>query len=149
MEDDFAERVTRRFLGLCESPRTRGVVLRFVRMTLEGGTGSKVLYRYLNKMLFKPLAGPAGLHVSTVRLQLVSSTLAGVAMMRYQVRLEPLASMSVDELVPVLAPAIRGCLAAEPTGQVPAWDSELAPYPRTEWATLDARRQFKLTGRPL
>lgn len=147
VEEDFAERVTRRFFQLCENPRTRRPILRFVSMTLVGGKQSRLLYGYLNKVLFGPLTGPAGLHVSTVRLQLASTTLAGFAVVRYKVKLEPLASMPVEELVRTVVPAVRGCLMAEPTGEIPAWDAGVSPYPRTEWATLDARRQFKLTGR--
>jgi hypothetical protein len=147
VQDDFAERITRRFLKLCENPRTQRVVIGFVQSTLEGEVRSQRLYKYLNRMVFAPLAGPAGMHVSTVRFQLVASTLAGLAMMRYVVKLEPLASMTVDELVPVLAPAVRGALQAEPVGELPAWDDETAPYPLAERHTLDAHRSWKLTGR--
>jgi len=147
-DEDLAERVTRRFFSLCENPRSRRAVLRFVRMSLSGGRSSRIFYSWLNRMVFRPLAGPAGMHVPAVRVQLVGSTLAGLAITRYVVRLEPIASMSLDELVPVVGPPLRGAVIAAPRGAIPAWDVAQAAYPRREWHELDARRHHKLTGRP-
>jgi hypothetical protein len=144
--EDFAERVVRRFLHVCENPRTRDAMLRFVRGSLSGGWTSRFFYRNLNRMVLRPLAGPAGLHASTLRLQLVTAQLAGLAMMRYVVKLEPLASMSVDELVVVFAPSVRGALHAQPAGPAYAWAEERS-YPAVDWAGADLRRQVRMTGR--
>lgn len=146
-DEDFAERIIRRFLHVCENPKTRDAMLRFVRGSLGGGWSSRFFYRNLNRMVLRPLAGPAGFHASTLRLQLVTAQLAGLAMMRYVVKLEPLASMSVDELVVVFAPSIRGALNARPTSPAYAW-AEDRPYPSIDWSRPDPRRQFKMTGRP-
>lgn len=145
--DDFAEKVTRRFFGFCENQRTQAAVIATIRSAMEGEGRSQKVFRRLNRLVFVPLAGPAGLHVSTVRLQLALGTLSAAAMMRYQMKLEPLASMDLEDLVQALTPAVRGALQAEPVGEIEAWDDEAAPYPRSEPHRLDARRQWKLTGR--
>ena len=129
--DDFAESVTRRFLGFCENQRTQAAVIATIRSAMEGEGRSQKVFRRLNRLVFVPLAGPAGLHVSTTRIQLVLGTLSAAAMMRYVMKLEPLASMELEDLVQTITPAGRGALQAEPSGEVEAWD----------------RRQWKLTGR--
>jgi hypothetical protein len=145
--DDFAESVTRRFLGFCENQRTQAAVIATIRLAMDGEAGSQKIFRRLNRLVFLPLAGPAGLHVSTTRIQLALGTLSAAAMMRYVMKLEPLASMELEDLVRTLTPAVRGALQAEPSGEIDAWDAEVAPYPRAEPHRLDARRQWKLTGR--
>lgn len=144
---DFAESVTRRFLGFCENQRTQAAVIATIRSAMDGEERSQKVFRRLNRLVFLPLAGPAGLHVSTVRVQLVLGTLSAAAMMRYVMKLEPLASMDFEDVVTALTPAVRGALESEPVGEVPAWDAEVAPYPRAEPHRLDARRSWKLTGR--
>jgi hypothetical protein len=145
--DDFAESVTRRFLGFCENQRTQAAVIATIRSAMEGEGRSQKVFRRLNRLVFVPLAGPAGLHVPTVRLQLALGTLSAAAMMRYVMKLEPLASMELEDLVQTLTPAVRGALQAEPVGEIEAWDADAAPYPRAEPHRIDARRQWKLTGR--
>jgi hypothetical protein len=49
----------------------------------------------------------------TVRSGLVSSQLMGLAMMRYIWKIEPLASMSDDELVAAIAPNLRHYIEGE------------------------------------
>ena len=145
--DDFAESVTRRFLGFCENQRTQAAVIATIRSAMDGGGRSEKVFRRLNRLVFLPLAGPAGMHVSTVRIQLALGTLSAAAIMRYSMKLEPLASMEVEDVVKALTPAVRGALQAEPVGEIEAWDESAAPYPRAEPHRLDARRSWKLTGR--
>lgn len=145
--DDFAELVTRRFFGFCENQRTRAAVIATIRSAMEGEGRSQKVFRRLNRLVFVPLAGPAGLHVSTVRIQLVLGTLSATAMMRYVMKLEPLASMELEDLIAATLPAVRGALQSEPVGEIEAWDAEAAPYPRAEPHRLDARRSWKATGR--
>ncbi len=145
--DDFAESVTRRFFGFCENPRTQAAVIATIRSAMEGEGRSRKVFRRLNRLVFLPLAGPAGLHVSTVRIQLALGSLSATAMMRYVMKLEPLASMDFEALVQATTPAVRGALQSEPVGEIEAWDADVAPYPRAEPHELDARRNWKLTGR--
>lgn len=109
---DFAVRLVARFLSLCESPRTRNRMVRLV----EGSTGSaragRVLYRMINRTVVNPVARATGVHASATRLELVASQLIGLAMLRYVLEVEPVASAPREEVVRLAAPGIRAVLQA-------------------------------------
>lgn len=107
---DFSERLVRRFLTLCENPRTRAGMLRLIRGSVGSARSGRAFYRVVNASVLNPVAHASGVKASAMRMELVSGQLVGLAMLRYVVCLEPVASASVDELVRVYAPAIRALL---------------------------------------
>lgn len=107
---DFAERLVRSFLGLCENPRTRQGMLRMVRASVSSARSGQAFYRMLNRTVVNPAARATGVHASALRIELVSGQLVGLAMMRYVLQLEPIASAPVDEVVRQFVPAIRATL---------------------------------------
>ena len=108
--DDFAVRLLRRFLWLCESPRTRAAMLRMVRGSVGSARAGRTLYRVLNRVAVNPVARATGVQSSTLRLELVASQLIGLAMLRYVLEVEPMASATVDDVVALTAPSIRAAL---------------------------------------
>ena len=113
--EDFAIRLLRRFLLLCEHPRTRARMLGMVRNSTRFGPGAPKLYSWINKAVLHPRFMPISERraMSTMKAELVASQLIGLAMTRYVLRLEPLASASVDEVVRLAAPSIRAALQGE------------------------------------
>lgn len=109
---DFAERLVRRFLNLCESPRTRKHTLGLVKGSMANAKLGRRVYTLINKTVVNPLARKAGVEASAMRLELVCSQLVGLAMMRYVLEVEPIASSSIDELVRRTTPSIRAALTA-------------------------------------
>lgn len=109
-EADFAVRLLRNFLGLCENPRTRQHMLRMVRASVASARAGQAFYRVLNRSVVNPAARATGIHASALRIELVSSQLIGLAMMRYVLQLEPVASTPAEEIVRQFAPAIRATL---------------------------------------
>jgi hypothetical protein len=75
------------------------------------------------KLLHDTLAGPVASRVAeefnvddaVLRVELVASHLMGVAFARYQLRIEPMASVGVDELVAWVGPTVQRYL----TGPTP------------------------------
>ncbi len=57
-------------------------------------------------MLLTPLAQAAGDDRPQLRANLVASQMVGLAVARYVVRLEPLASAAPEELAPALGPTL-------------------------------------------
>lgn len=107
---DFAVRLLERFLRLCESPRTRAAMLRMVRGSVGNARAGRILYRVINRSVVNPVARATGVHASALRLELVSSQLIGLAMLRYVIKVEPMASASVEEVIDLAAPSVRAAL---------------------------------------
>jgi hypothetical protein len=110
---DFAERMLRRFLLLCEHPRTSRRVLALVRGSVADAATGRRFYALVNRVVLHPLARAMRLEASAVRIELVGSQLIGLAMLRYVLEVEPVASLDVDELVSMMAPALRQSLARD------------------------------------
>ncbi|HJQ06511.1 MAG TPA: hypothetical protein VJ872_13745 [Nocardioides sp.] len=111
--EDFAIVLVRRFLRLCEHPRTQARMLRMIRNATRHGDDSPRLYRWINRVVLHP-AAPARLRsMSAMKAELVASQLVGLAMVRYVLEVEPLASASVDEVVRLAAPAVAAALQGE------------------------------------
>lgn len=113
--EDFAIRLLRRFLLLCEHPRTRQRMLRLVRQSTRLGPGAPRLYGWINSAVLHPRFQPVVERraMSAMKAELVASQLIGLAMTRYVLKIEPLASATVDEVVRLAAPAIAATLQGE------------------------------------
>jgi hypothetical protein len=107
---DFASLLLTTFLRLCEGPRTRAAMLRMVRSSVGGGRGGERLHRVLNRAVVSPVARATGVHASATRLELVASQLVGLAMLRYVLEVEPMASASVEDVVALASPPVRAAL---------------------------------------
>lgn len=109
-DHDFSDRLIRRWLSLCENPRTRGTVLKLVKGSVGSHRAGLRFYAILNRTVVTPLAKAAGVHTSALRIELVCAQLVGLSMMRYVLEIEPVASMEADALARKFAPAIRATL---------------------------------------
>lgn len=144
LEDDFAERLLRRFLSWCDDPVNQSRSLRMVMAALRQRGTARAGFWMLNKLVVNPFFRASGAHPSTARMQLVGAQLFALAMIRYRLKLEPIASMTPEELIPLYAPAIRAILSAAPGARLDQDYVELVP---TDWSELDLRRQVRMTGR--
>lgn len=113
--EDFAIRLVRRFLLLCENPRTRQRMLQMVRQSTRMGPGAPRLYGWINRAVLNPRFQPMVERraMSAMKAELVASQLIGLAMTRYVLKIEPLASASVDDVVRMAAPAVAAALQGE------------------------------------
>jgi hypothetical protein len=107
---DFSDRLLRAFLSLCENPRTRQGTLRMVRSSVGSARAGRAFYRVLNRTVVNPVARATGVQASALRYELVCGQLVGLAMMRYVLQVEPVASAPADDIVRQFAPAIRATL---------------------------------------
>jgi hypothetical protein len=129
---DFVERVLRRFLLLCENPRTRRRALALVRGSVGNARSGRRFYALVNRAVLNPVARATGIETSAVRIELLGAQLIGLAMLRYVLEVEPVASLPIDDLVPLMAPPLRAALFGTPAAApVPSWDGpmELMPVP--------------------
>jgi|GEM_PF-6477650 len=108
--EDFAIQLVRRFLALCEHPRTRDRMLRIVARSSRSGDDAPRILRWLNRALLLPLMRRGSRPISTMKWELVVSQLFGMATMRYLLELEPIASASRDDVVSMTAPGVLAVL---------------------------------------
>ena len=110
VDADSAERLVRRFLVFCESPRTQATAMAMVRGSVAGGRTGRRVYAFVNRLVVHPILQAAGIKASALRMELVASQLIGMAMMRYVLEVEPMASATADEIVELMAPSVRAAL---------------------------------------
>lgn len=110
---ELGERITRRFFALCEHPRTRARVMASLRSSADSAVAGRLLVAMLSRTVFTPLLRARRIDAAATKVELVAAQLAGVAVLRYVTRMEPVASMTVDELAALLGPAVQAVLRPE------------------------------------
>ncbi|WP_018685285.1 hypothetical protein [Actinokineospora enzanensis] len=112
--DGIGERVVRTLLeNLDRSERTPLVLLTRSAPTDEGSQA--LLREFIAREITDRLAGLLDTPDAAMRAGMVNVQILGLAVARYIIRLEPLASASVDELVTRFGPLVQHCLTGDPT----------------------------------
>jgi AcrR family transcriptional regulator len=104
------ERFTRFFFGVWENPATRTSLLAIVRSAVTNDTAAAVFRGLVAGQLLRRVAGRLDVPDAELRAELAAAQLVGIAMLRYVIKVEPVASAEVDELVARLAPVVQGHL---------------------------------------
>jgi AcrR family transcriptional regulator len=110
--DTVGERLTRFLLGIWENPTTRTPLLAIVRSAVNNESAAAVFRRLVAAQLLRRIAGRLDLPDAELRAELAAAQLVGVAMLRYVIRVEPLASADVERIVERVAPVVQGHLTA-------------------------------------
>lgn len=108
--DGLGERLVRTFLGIWDATPGQGPMLALLRSAVADEAAAATLREFVTRALFTPLAEAVGADHPDLRATLVGSQVVGLAVARYVVRLEPLASATPDELAPVLGRTIDAYL---------------------------------------
>jgi hypothetical protein len=108
--EDLAIQLVRRFLVLCEHPRTSDRMLRLVARAARSGDDAPRILRWLNRALLRPRMRRGTRPISAMKWELVASQLFALGTMRYLVGLEPVASASREDVVAMAAPGVLAVL---------------------------------------
>ncbi|MFE9443714.1 TetR family transcriptional regulator [Streptomyces sp. NPDC006602] len=108
--DTVGERLTRMIFGLWENPVTRTPLLAIVRSAMNNDTAATVFRRLVSSQLLHRIAGELDAPDAELRADLAAAQLVGTAMLRYVIKVEPLASADVEEIIARLAPVVQGHL---------------------------------------
>lgn len=106
------ERIARRFFALCENPRTRDRMMRSLQSSARSAVGGRLLVALLSRTVLTPLLRARKVDDAAATFELVAAQLGGIAVLRYVTRMEPIASMPVDDLVELVAPGLQATLDA-------------------------------------
>ncbi|MCX4916171.1 MULTISPECIES: TetR/AcrR family transcriptional regulator [unclassified Streptomyces] len=108
--DDVGERLTRFFFGVWENPTSRTPLLAIVRSAVNNDTAAAVFRRLVAAQLLRRIAARLDTPDAELRAELAAAQLVGVAMLRYVIKVEPLASADVERIVTGVAPVVQGHL---------------------------------------
>ncbi|MET7608474.1 TetR family transcriptional regulator [Streptomyces avermitilis] len=108
--DGVGERLTRFIFGIWENPTTRTPLLAIVRSAVNNDTAAAVFRRLVAAQLLRRIAGRLDAPDAELRAELAAAQLVGIAMLRYVIKVEPLASADVERIVARVAPVVQGQL---------------------------------------
>ncbi|MET7614271.1 TetR family transcriptional regulator [Streptomyces seoulensis] len=111
--DSVGERLTRFVLGVWENPATRTPLLAIVRSAVNNDTAAAVFRRLIAAQLLRRIAARLEVPDAELRVELAAAQLVGTAMLRYVIKVEPLASADLERIVARLAPVVQGHLTGE------------------------------------
>lgn len=115
--DGAGERLVRYLLGVWESPVTRTPLVAVVRAAIRHEAAASVLRGFLGRELVARVAHEIDRPDAELRAVLVGSQLAGLAILRYVIRVEPLASADLETVIAMVAPNVQRYL----TGDLPGY----------------------------
>ncbi|MFG1672496.1 TetR family transcriptional regulator [Streptomyces sp. Y7] len=105
--EDVGERLTRFLFGLWENPVTRRPLLAIVRSAVNNEAAATVFRRMVAAQLLRRVAGEIDAPDAELRAELAAAQLVGVAMMRYVIKIEPIASADPEQIIARVAPVVQ------------------------------------------
>jgi len=109
--EGLGERLARTFLTIWDDPQTSQQLLALVRAAMTNESVARLLREFVVTQLFRQVLsdvveGPD----RELREELAAAHLLGIAILRLVLRVEPLASASIEELVAWVGPTLDGYL---------------------------------------
>ncbi|MEF3117392.1 TetR family transcriptional regulator [Streptomyces chrestomyceticus] len=105
--DGVGERLTRFVFGVWENPVTREPLLAIVRSALTNDVAAAVFRKLVARQLLRRIAGELAVPDADLRAELAAAQLVGTALLRYVIKLEPLASADPEQIVARVAPVVQ------------------------------------------
>jgi AcrR family transcriptional regulator len=104
---DVGERVVGGFLSVWDAAGDGGAMAALLRSVAGHEFAARMLREFVTRVILRPVTERVSPDRRAERGALVASQLIGLGMMRYVVRLEPLASASREELVASIGPTVQ------------------------------------------
>ncbi|MFE2419528.1 TetR family transcriptional regulator [Streptomyces hokutonensis] len=108
--DGVGERLTRFIFGVWENPATRKPLLAVVRSAVNNEAAAAVFRRLVVSQVLGRVAAQLELPDAELRAELAAAQLVGTAMLRYVIKVEPLASADPEQIIARIAPVVQGHL---------------------------------------
>ncbi|MCX5141043.1 TetR family transcriptional regulator [Streptomyces sp. NBC_00338] len=113
---DVGERLARYFIAVWENPASRAPLLAVMRSALTHEAAAKVLRGFVLRRLLGRIAEQLDVPDATFRAELAASHMVGIAVLRYVLRAEPLASADPEKIIAMVAPTLQRYLTDPSTG---------------------------------
>ncbi|MEU2164596.1 TetR family transcriptional regulator [Streptomyces chengbuensis] len=106
-KDGVGERLARYFIGVWENPVTRAPLLAILRSALTHEAAAKVLRGFVLRRMLERIAADLDVPDPKFRAELAASHMIGIAILRYVIQVEPLATVDPEEIVAMVAPTLQ------------------------------------------
>ncbi|MFD4374138.1 TetR family transcriptional regulator [Streptomyces sp. NPDC058486] len=105
--DAVGERLARFFIGVWENPVTRAPLLAVIRSAVTHEAAAKVLRTFVLRRLLERIAADLAVPDPKFRAELAASQMIGIVILRYVIKVEPLASADPERIVAEVAPTLQ------------------------------------------
>jgi AcrR family transcriptional regulator len=110
--EDLGRRIVTVFLGVWESDDGQQRMKAMLRSVVTSDEVARIMREGMTKMILEPVSQFIEVPDAKLRVALIAIHLIGVALTRYLVELEPVASAGLETLVDRIAPAIQQYVSA-------------------------------------
>jgi AcrR family transcriptional regulator len=111
--DGAGERIVRFFLATWDSPQGQDTFMSVLRSALTNDQAGRVIREFAGRAIVGTVAAALPGRDAELRALAIASHMLGIAFLRYGVRLDPLASARIDDIVALVAPRIQSYLTGE------------------------------------
>lgn len=111
--EGLGEAIVRAVLGVWESPDSREQTVAILRSAMTNEQAAATIRGFVSAAILRTIGSLVGDDDAEYRASLVASQIVGLGVARYVVRIEPLASADVEDLVAALAPTVQRYLFGE------------------------------------
>lgn len=110
--EELGRRIATVFLGVWESADGRQRMTAILRSAVSSEEMARLMREGIGQLIIQPISEALGRPDAELRVSMVATQLIGLAMNRYVIRLEPVASADVATVLDLLAPVIQQYLTA-------------------------------------
>ncbi|SCK58401.1 TetR family transcriptional regulator [Streptomyces sp. WMMB 322] len=105
--EEWGERLVGYVFKIWEDAVTRDPLMAIMRSAVNNETAASIFRGLVSRNLLERVAGGLDKPDAALRVELAIAQLVGTAMLRYVIKVEPLASVRPEELIPRLAPFVQ------------------------------------------
>jgi AcrR family transcriptional regulator len=111
---DVGYRMARAYLGMWEAPDTGASMVSMLQSATSNSHAHEAFRSFMQSYVLTAVSGAlGGGDEARLRATLAATNLVGTAMLRYVMRVPPLATLSVDEVVALVGPTVHRYLTAD------------------------------------
>jgi AcrR family transcriptional regulator len=110
--EELGRRIITAFLGVWESPEGQQRMKAMLRSVVSSDEVARLMREGITAMIIQPVSETLGVPDARLRVTLVATQLIGMALARYLVELEPVASTDPASLIDRMAPVLQHYLTA-------------------------------------
>jgi AcrR family transcriptional regulator len=113
-DPDIGTRMARTYLGIWETPDTAATMRAMLQSATSNTDANDAFRGFMQNYVLTAVSGVlGGGEQARLRAMLAASNLVGTAVLRYIIQVPPLATLSADEVVALIAPTVTRYLTAD------------------------------------